>query len=153
MYQSAINTYQQSVYHTASPAKLVVMCYEGAISNLKLAKDAYVAKDFSSKGEALLKTFDIIYELNASLDIKKGGLIASNLRSLYMYLIQSLTEADLKKDLAAFDRSILILEELASAWRIIAAPAEAVAPEKTQPVRIDSYGLPGSKPALAMAWI
>lgn len=142
MYQSAINTYQQSVYHTASPAKLVLMCYEGALSNLKLAKDAYIAKDFNAKGKALQKTFDIIYELNASLDLKKGGVVASNLRAIYMYLIQSLTEADLKRDIAVFDQSIGMIEELAMAWRAIATPAEAARPESAKPLRIS----PASNP-------
>lgn len=154
MYQNAMNTYQQSKYLTASPARLVLMCYEGAVSNLKIAKDAYIEKDYSSKAKALQKTFDILYELNASLDIKQGGLIASNLRSLYMYLIQSLTEADLKKDLAVFDKSIAMLEELASAWRAIATPAETIAAEKPQTAGTSSYSHPGYRPpALASAWM
>jgi len=153
MYQSAMSTYQQSNFFTASPAQLVLMCYDGAISNLKLARDAYLEKDYYSKGKALQKTFDIIHELNASLDTEKGGIVAANLRGLYMYLIQSLTEADLKKDMATFDRSIRILEELATAWRAISTSKEVSAAEEPLPARAMSYSLPSSKPALAMAWV
>ncbi len=123
MYRSAKETYQESQFFTASPAKLVLICYEGAISNLKVAKNAYAEKDYQSKAKALQKAFDILYELNASLDLQRGGDIATHLRALYIYLIRSLTEGDLKRDLTAFDRAIAMLEDLASSWREIAKPA------------------------------
>ncbi len=152
MYQNAINTYQQSKYFTASPEKLVLMCYEGAIQNLAAARDAYLEKDYSSKGKALQKTFDILYELNASLDLKQGGVVASNLRAIYMYLIHSLTDADLKRDIAVFDQSIGMLEELAKAWRAIATSAEAVQPESAKQVRMSSSSSPVTRPVFANAW-
>jgi flagellar secretion chaperone FliS len=130
MYQNGMNTYQQSKFLTASPADLVLMCYEGAIGNLKLARDAYAEKDFSAKAKALQKALDMIYELNASLDMKQGGSIAANLRSIYLYLIRSLTEADIKNDLKGFDRAIAMIEELADAWKAIAKPAQHVPADK-----------------------
>jgi flagellar secretion chaperone FliS len=122
MYQDASRTYQEANYLTATPMKLMVMCYDNAIGSLKLARDAYIAKDYETKGEALQKTIDIINELNASLDMQRGGEIAANLRSLYLYIVQALIEADLKRDLCVFDASVNTLEELASAWKTITAP-------------------------------
>lgn len=119
MYENAAKSYQQASFFTANPAKLVLMCYEGAISSLKLARDSYIAKEYETKGKALQKTLDIIHELNASLDVRKGGEIAVNLRALYMYMTQALTEADLKKNLPVFDHVIQMLEELESAWQEI----------------------------------
>jgi flagellar protein FliS len=120
MYRSAKEAYQKSLFFTASPAKLVLMCYEGAIGNLKTARDAYAEKDYKSKAKALQKALDILYELNASLNLQRGGVIAANLRALYNYMIRSLLEGDLKKDLTAFDRAVAMLEDLASSWREIA---------------------------------
>jgi len=44
--------------------------------------------------------------MNISLDLEKGGTIAKNLRSLYLYMIQILTEADVKKNIEMFDEVI-----------------------------------------------
>jgi len=130
MYEAAARSYQQTSFLTADPMRLILMCYEGAIGNLKKARDSYSKKDYLTKGMALKKTFDIIYELNSSLDVKKGGEVAANLRSLYSYMTQALTEADLKKDMDVFDAVIRMLEELEAGWRSIAASQ----PENVKPV-------------------
>jgi flagellar protein FliS len=120
MYEAAIRSYRQTNYLSADPLKLVRMCYEGAIGSLKLSRDAYIAREYEAKGKALAKALDIIHELNSSLDTEKGGDIAKNLRTLYLYMTQALIEADLKKDLTVFDAVIRMLEELESAWRDLA---------------------------------
>lgn len=123
MYQSVVNSYQQTQFFTTNPLKLVLMCYEGAIGSLKLARDSYVAGRFEAKAKALQKCMDIIHELNATLDLEKGGECAVNLRSLYAYVTQALTEADIKKDIETMNQVITMLEELESAWKAVAAPA------------------------------
>lgn len=120
MYENALKSYQQTNVNTANPARLVLMCFDGAVRSLKLARDHYFAKEYEAKGHALQKTLDIIHELNASLDMQRGGDIAVNLRAIYSYLTQMLTEADLKRDLGLFDKGIQILQELESSWKEIA---------------------------------
>ncbi|MCX5855198.1 MAG: flagellar export chaperone FliS [Deltaproteobacteria bacterium] len=151
MYQKVVNIYQQSNITTANPAKLVIMCYEGAVSSLKLARDAYAAKDYGTKGKALQKAIDFINELNASLDMPKGGHIAVNLRALYMYMTQALTEADLKKDLKTFDDVIRMLEELESAWKAISTPPQRTDDAKPQQSGISPYGV-ARQTMSAQAW-
>lgn len=120
MYQTAAKTYQQANFTTANPMRLVLMCYDGAIKSLKLARERYLAKDYEGKAKALKKTLDIINEINVSLDLERGGDIARNLRSLYLYMTQRLTEADLKRDIGAFDEVMRMMEELESAWKEVA---------------------------------
>jgi flagellar protein FliS len=119
MYENASRSYQQANFLTATPIKLILMCYEGAISSLNLARESYAAKDYETKGRALQKALDIIHELNASLDMNKGGEISVNLRALYAYMIQTLIEADLKRDLVLFGNVINMLKELESEWKEI----------------------------------
>ena len=151
MYQNVANTYQQANVLTANPLKLVLMCYDGAIGSLKLARDSYLAKDYEAKGRALQKAVDIIDELNATLDMKKGGEIAANLRSLYVFMTRTLIEADLKRDLKVFGEVIHMLEELESSWKQIAVPSERPGDVRPQPA-----GIPGRRgdglAALARAW-
>jgi flagellar secretion chaperone FliS len=120
MYEGAAKSYRQTDVLSADPLKLILMCYDSAIGSLKLARRAYVARDYEAKGKALVKTLDIIHELNASLDMKRGGEIAKNLRALYLFITQALMEADLKRNLAVFDNVIQMLEELEASWQEIA---------------------------------
>lgn len=149
MYQDATKTYQQANFFTATPIKLVMMCYDGAIGSLKLAREFYLQKEYEAKAKALQKAFDILNELNASLDIKKGGNIARNLRSLYQFMIQALTEADLKKDIQSFDDVIKMLEELESAWKAIAVPADGVS--NVEPQKASARPAYGDARPVAMA--
>jgi len=128
MYQNVAYTYREANVLTANPLKLVIMCYDGAINSLKIAKDAYLKKDYELKAKALQKTLDILHELDASLDMEKGGDISKNLRGLYLFMNQALIEADMKRDLKVFDRIIGLLEELLSAWAAIGANGEVKAP-------------------------
>lgn len=136
VYQKAAQSYRQAHYFTTNPVNLINLCYDGMISSLKLARAAYNAKDYEAKGKALLKAMDILHELNASLDLKKGGEVAMNLRNLYGYIDRLLTEADLKRDLVLLDRTICMLEELGSAWRSIAAPGRRP-PVAEKPRQVD----------------
>jgi len=148
MYQSVVNSYQQTQFFTTHPLKLVLMCYEGAIGSLKLARDSYVAGRFEAKARALQKCLDIIHELNASLDLEKGGECAANLRSLYAYVTQALTEADLKRDIETMNQVITMLEELESAWKAAAAPAAGAAANAPRPEICGGAG----PVAVARAW-
>ena len=148
MYQTATRSYEQVNCFTANPMKLVLMCYEGAIGSLKLARDSYVAGRFEAKGKALQRCVDIIHELNASLDLGKGGECAANLRNLYTFVTQSLTEADLKGDIETMNRVITMLEELESAWKAVAAPAVGVVENVPRPEIFSNAG----PVAVARAW-
>ncbi|MBI9074753.1 MAG: flagellar export chaperone FliS [Desulfatibacillum sp.] len=119
MYGNNIGAYRKTNVETADPKKLVIMCYDGAIFNLKMAKERYVEHNYEAKSSALSKAMLIIGELNSALDMDKGGDIAKNLKSIYDYMVRRLTEGDIRGDLKAFDEVIHMLEELGSAWKEI----------------------------------
>ena len=110
MYYNGVSMYQKTNVETADPKKLVVMCYDGAIINLKMAKERYIEKKFEAKASALSKAMLIIGELNSALDSEKGGEIALNLKAIYEYILRRLTEGDMHGELAAFDEAISCLE-------------------------------------------
>ena len=114
--QNGIQSYRRTNVVTADPGKLVIMCYEGAIDNLMIAKQKNAEKKYEEKSRHINKTRDIIDELLCSLDFEKGGLIAGNLESLYNYITRRILQADVNKDVGAFDEVIGILRELLSAW-------------------------------------
>ena len=55
MYGNGIGAYQQAGVLTADPKRLVLMCYEEAIRNLKIAKAKYISRDYEEKAHALQK--------------------------------------------------------------------------------------------------
>jgi flagellar protein FliS len=119
MYGKGIGAYQRTDVMTSEPKRLVLMCYDAAIRNLKIAKEKYLSGEYEAKGRAVQKTQDIIGELSCSLDFEKGGQIARNLQAIYNYMNRRLLLADSKRDLKGLDEVAGMLEELKGTWEAI----------------------------------
>jgi flagellar secretion chaperone FliS len=125
MYCNGIQSYRKTNVVTSDPGRLVIMCYEGVIDNLKLAKQKIKEQDYEKKEKAISKARDIIDELLCSLDFQKGGAIASNLSGLYNYMLRRIIHADVNKDMGAIDEVIGLLNELLSAWQEVTSKPES----------------------------
>ncbi len=112
----AINSYKKTDVITSDPGRLILLCYEGAIDNLKKGKEHYQRREFEEKDRAFSKAQGFIDELLCALDFEKGGAIARNLSSLYRYMLKRIISGDINRDLSAIDEVIGILEELKTAW-------------------------------------
>jgi len=119
MYRNGTQSYQRTNVMTADPKRLVLMCYDGAIDNLKIGKQRLADKDYEGKAKALIKAQDIINELLCALDYEKGGSIAKSLDSLYNYMLRRIFHADLTRDVKAIEEVIGMLTELKAAWEEI----------------------------------
>ena len=109
-------TYRQVEVSTTNRGKIVVMLYSGAITYLNKTRMYMEKKDYENKSKYLTKALNIIDELNISLDLQKGGEIANNLKSLYLFLDRFLNQANFENSLEKIDRAIQILERLHSAF-------------------------------------
>jgi flagellar protein FliS len=116
MYGTEVNIYRQTDILTADPKRLIILCYEGAIQGLNLARAKYLSKEYEAKGKAIQKVLDILGELREALDFEKGGEIANHLDSLYSFMVRHILKADLKRNVDALDQVVVMLEELKSAW-------------------------------------
>jgi flagellar protein FliS len=104
----------------ASPHKLIVMLFDGAIAALNSARVHMDARHFEQKGKAISKAIQIIEEgMRASLDKKAGGEIAANLDALYVYIVQRLVQANLHNQTELLDEARLLLSDLKGAWEAI----------------------------------
>ena len=137
-YQNAYAAYQKTNVNTASQGRLVVLLYEGAVKNLKGALNLFDQNDKLKPGDIeqfgiyLQKTQAIITELQVSLDMEKGGDIARNLMSLYVYFNEELMDATISHNKTKIEFVLNKVDDLAGAWRTIAnstanAPAAKVA--------------------------
>jgi flagellar protein FliS len=135
MYCNGIQSYRKTNITTSDPGRLVVMCYEGAIDSLKLAKEKMREKNYEKKAKAIIKAQDIIHELLCSLDLEKGGEIANNLSGLYNYMLRKILHGDVNRDMGAIDEVIEMLNELLFAWREVASKPKS----QVQPARENLY--------------
>jgi flagellar protein FliS len=112
----------------ASPHKLIVMLFDGAVVALRTAALQMASGNVPEKGKAISKAIDIIDNgLRASLNKEAGGQIAENLDSLYEYMSARLLTANLKNDSAILDEVQGLLVELRDAWNAISAQPLAAA--------------------------
>ena len=136
-YQNAYAAYQKTNVNTASQGRLVVLLYEGAVKHLKSAINLFGQDDKLKPGDIeqfgihLQKAQAIITELQVSLDMEKGGDIARNLMSLYVFFNEELMDATISHNKAKIEFVLKMTDELAESWRIIAnstanAPAAKV---------------------------
>lgn len=123
----AAAVYRQVQVEQASPVQLVVMLYDRAILHLHNAQGHARARRMAAKGAAIGAAVDIIAELQAVLDVKRGGDIARKLNALYTYMLERLTEANYRNDPAGMDEVARLLAELREGWRGLAEPAAAAA--------------------------
>lgn len=104
----------------ASPHKLIVMLFEGAMLSISSAIQHMQANDIEAKGKAISKAVSIIDEgLRASLDKKVGGDIALSLDSLYEYMTARLLMANIKNQPAILEEVHQLLKGLKDAWETI----------------------------------
>jgi flagellar protein FliS len=115
-----VAAYQSTAVTTQSKGRLIVLLYDGAIKFLRLAIKELQADNYEAKGRYIARAQDIINELNAVLDIDAGGEIAANLRKLYCYMNNRLSQANAKRDPQMIREIISLLEELNQSWKAIA---------------------------------
>ena len=95
------------------------MLYDGAIKFLRLAIREIENNNYEAKGRYINKAIDIINELNAVLDMDAGGEIAGNLRKLYIFMINRLSQANSQNDPQLIRDVIKLMEELNRSWKAI----------------------------------
>jgi flagellar protein FliS len=140
--QSGANAYAKVGIETgvaaASPHKLIVMLFEGALVAISSAIAHMQSGDVAAKGKSISKAIAIINEgLRASLDKKTGGDIALSLDSLYEYMSDRLLIANLKNQQSVLEEVHQLLKGLKDAWDAIdPAAAAANAAAGAQDIRL-----------------
>ena len=108
--------YKQTQIGSASREKLLLMMYEGAIKFTKKALMAIEEKNIAERCVNIGRAYDIVMELNNTLDHKVGGEIARNLEQLYMFITDQFTKANISGAPEPLEHSLKILESLYGAW-------------------------------------
>jgi flagellar secretion chaperone FliS len=116
-----VNTgaYTEASVLTASPGRLVVMLYDGAIRFLAQGAVAMRAGDRERMRDRLRRAEAIVDELNLILDMRYGE-IPAQLSSLYLFCKRQIQEASIKVEPERVDHVVHLLTDLRESWEQIA---------------------------------
>lgn len=131
MSSKASQTYRSHQINTASPAMLVAMLYDRAITSLRAAIRAIEEGQIETRWKSNKKAVDIISHLWMTLDIDRGGEIAANLDQIYRYAMTHLVKVDVENDPQPARDVIGLLEPLHESWKELAD--RGVSRTQTQP--------------------
>jgi len=112
-----LKQYQKDSVETASPEKLLILLYDGAIQFLNKAKIAIENNDIEQIHNNLIGCQNIILEFMSTLDMKQGGDLAQNLYNLYDYYYNTLVTANLNRDIKLVNEVLRHLMNLRETWQ------------------------------------
>lgn len=110
------DAYRTNAIETASPEQLTLMCYDGALRFMRRAAKALEDGDRADASYATGRAQAIVNELNITLDMEAGGEIATNLRSIYLFVNRHLSEAISSGEAAKVRESMGLIGDLRGAW-------------------------------------
>ncbi|MFK8138285.1 MAG: flagellar export chaperone FliS [Bdellovibrionales bacterium] len=108
--------YKDTSIQSASREKILLLLYEGAIKFTKRAILAVEKGDIAERGTNIGRAYDIVLELNNTLDHNVGGELSEQLEQLYMYITDQFTQANISGDRANLDNALKILQTLNDGW-------------------------------------
>ncbi|MFM7804840.1 MAG: flagellar export chaperone FliS [Verrucomicrobiota bacterium] len=129
--------YRQAATKTATPGQLVLMLFDGALRFLDRALVGFDLDDPLDSNLAInnniLKAQEILRELNASLNLDKGGEFAVTMRRLYNYYDLQLSQSNLRKDPEGVKLVIRLLTVIRNAWsEMLAGGGSRVVDERAE---------------------
>ena len=110
--------YKNTAILSASREQILLMLYEGAIKFTKLAIQAAEANNIADRGKNIMRAYDIVVELQVSLDHKVGGDLAKQLDQLYVYMLDQYTKANVRGDISALQSCLKVLNNLYDGWKL-----------------------------------
>ena len=118
-----------------APEKLIHLLYEHALKHLYCAKEGIDEQNPQKRGENLGKAIAFISELNASLDLAKGGEVAVFLRGLYEAILVELSKVSVTNDVEIIKQTYRYLTTLKDSWEQTAMQETALVRQDAQAVQ------------------
>jgi flagellar secretion chaperone FliS len=114
-------TYRANAILTATPGQLVLMLYDGALTALYVARNAFETEEENPRrieviNQQLIKAQSILTELQGGLNLTAGGEFAHTMHRLYDYHSRRLLEANVQKRVEPVIEVERLLRELRDAW-------------------------------------
>src|SRR4249919_2807293 len=124
----ARNAYLQAkVQPETDPKRLILMLYEGALEDLRLAQEGIEQQNARKRGEHLSRAVAIVSTLLTSLDSNVTEEPIAFLRGLYQAILLELGKVAVTHDVNTLDLAFRYLERLKYIWEhdIMGLPSRA----------------------------
>ncbi len=118
-------SYSSASAHGKSPLQVVVMLYDNALASLRAGKAAIAAGDSARRDILLDRSTSILVALVNCLDTRSGEM-ATDLRTLYCYVLNEISEAREDTTTTRLERCECVLKDLRTVWLELEA---AITPE------------------------
>ncbi|RKI43253.1 flagellar export chaperone FliS [bacterium D16-51] len=113
--RNAAQMYQTNSVKTASPARLTLMLYDGAVKFCNIAIEGIEEGNIQKANDNLIKAEKIIVELRVTLDMKYP--VAKEFDTVYDYIYRRLVEANMKKDKEALKDALKHIKTMRDTWK------------------------------------
>lgn len=126
MTTDARSAYMNASVSTAGPAQLLVMLCERLVLDVQRGLDALRTGSLDDANRHLVHAQDIVVELRSTLrvDSWEG---APRLASIYDYVHLNLVKANVAKDAAIAEQTLVLVSDLCHTWREAALQSARVA--------------------------
>lgn len=113
--QNAAQLYKKNSVETASPAKIILMLYDGAVKFCNIAIASLEDKNIEETNRNIQKAQKIIVQLRVSLDMKYP--VAKEFDTVYDYIYRRLVEANMKKDIDILKDALKHIKTMRETWK------------------------------------
>ena len=105
-YNKYIKQYQTNNITTATPEKIMIMLFDGAVQFLQKAKIAIDEKNLQERSTNIESARKIIRELMRTIDLENGNDVSKSLFRLYNRMAMKLIKANVSKNVHLIDEVI-----------------------------------------------
>jgi flagellar secretion chaperone FliS len=114
---AAARAYRRVDLESAPKTQIVDRLFERFARDLDTARVALAAKDIHGKAAALSHASQIVVQLKMALNHKVAPEMCANLESLYNFVLERISESNLKLSTKPLDQAAAVMAGLASAFK------------------------------------
>ena len=132
MLPSNSNSYLETQVLTSPPQKLQLILIEAAIRFAKKAEKLREQGEEAAACEAIGRAQKIVCEIIGGLNKDIDPVLVGQIASIYIFISQSLSEANLPENTLPLSDAIRILEEERTTWRLVCEKMSAEGAEQNE---------------------
>lgn len=125
--------YRQSEALTEDPIGLVVVLYDMMLKDLQDAIGALSRADADSRAAAVRHSMLVLQQLQSTLDMEKGGVVAANLERFYNFTRAKLLEGQIKASSEIFEQQVIFIRSIRDAWEQVRAEQRFASEQPSMP--------------------
>ena len=111
-YSKYIKQYQANNVNTATPEKLMIMLFDGALQFLQKAKNAIAENNLQERSQNIDGARKILRELMRTIDLEHGNDVSKKLFKLYNRMAMNLIKANVQRNVEKIDEVITDLTNI-----------------------------------------